>query len=255
MKNNNRIIKKKSDKKALCKIMATGVLLIGMGVVAIIILRDLIANWVWPDINKKIYVAYSLYSEGQRIPVTVNYLTNNGKLFAFCHSLSSVIIATLFLIMGKKVYAIEYAKGIQVDLTKLIKWIEISVLILTIFTFTSKVNSDNNIDKYVIKFNETNYSDPTNDISGDKGKIIGYIKKADLQDENELIGVYESPQIESAPTEADDKIGRINMFLIRNIGRINIYSETLTVILGVYMFVLKGYQKKYLENNKEDNSR
>lgn len=53
MKNNNRIIKKKSDKKALCKIMATGVLLIGMGVVAIIILRDLIANWVWPDINKK----------------------------------------------------------------------------------------------------------------------------------------------------------------------------------------------------------
>lgn len=79
--------------------------------------------------------------------------------------------------MGKKVYAIEYAKGIQVDLTKLIKWMEISVLILTIFTFTSKVNSDNNIDKYVIKFNETNYSDPTNDISGDKGKIIGYIKK------------------------------------------------------------------------------
>ena len=45
------------------------------------------------------------------------------------------------------------------------------------------------------------------------------------------------------------------MSLIRNIGRINIYSETLTVILGVYMFVLKGYQKKYLENNKEDNSR
>lgn len=70
-----------------------------------------------------------------------------------------------------------------------------------------------------------------------------------------MIGVYESPQIESAPTEADDKIGRINMSLIRNIGRINIYSETLTVILGVYMFVLKGYQKKYLENNKEDNSR
>ena len=66
----------------------------------------------------------------------------------------------------------------------------------------------------------------------------------DFNSKDNLIAVYESPQLESAPVEKNDYIGRFFTNFIRNINKINIYSEMTTIILGVYIFVLNNFQKE-----------
>ena len=53
--------------------------------------------------------------------------------------------------------------------------------------------------------------------------------------------------MESAPIEKENKKDEISMYLIKNIETINIWAETLTIILGVYIVVLNDYQKR-IEN-------
>lgn len=242
------VSRKNTDKKGRCIIIGIGVICIIISILLIPVFRNTIAGIALPDVSKRSYISYTVKTaEGQTVPVSVEYVTNNGKLFSFSHSLSSMMIAIVFFAIMKWIYKIVYRKGIHVDLSKFISWMGILVLFLGIFTFTSKINPNNNIDKYKIDFEESGYLAPTDYLSGDSQKIIGYIKNADIQSENKLIAVYKAPKVESAPIEKENKKDEISMYLIKNIETINIWAETLTIILGVYIVVLNDYQKR-IEN-------
>ena len=239
------VSRKNTDKKGRYIIIGIGVICIIISILLIPVFRNTIAGIALPDVSKRSYIAYTVKTaEGQNVPVSVEYVTNNGKLFSFSHSLSSIMIAIVFFFIMKWIYKIVYRKGIHVDLSKFISWMGILVLFLGIFTFTSKINPNNNIDKYKIDFEESGYLVPTDYLSGDSQKIIGYIKNADIQNNNKLIAVYKAPKVESAPIEKENKKDEISMYLIKNIETINIWAETLTIILGVYIVVLNDYQKR-----------
>ena len=87
---------------------------------------------------------------------------------------------------------------------KIIKILGLIVLFLGIFTFTSKVSPSNNIEKYIIKLDSTNYPQNSDSFDGNRCNIIGYFKALDLDDKNNLVPVYESPSLESAPVEKKD---------------------------------------------------
>lgn len=252
-------MKKNFMKKEICIVVGIGAILVVISILFIVVLRDKIAGIALPEASKNYYIQYIVKTpEGEIIPTTIDYVTNNGKLFSFSYSMSAVITSTIFLFFGRWIYKMIFNKGVQVDLTRILRMIEIVVLILGIFTFTSKINPDNNIEKYMIQSDVSDYLEQTDYSSGDVQKIIGYVKKVDIQGENKLLAVYESPELESAPIEEGNRKDEMNRDLIRNIGKINVWAETATIIIGVYVFVLKDYQKRYDDiyaKNRSQNSK
>lgn len=186
---------KSIDKKTLLIILIIGLIITIVGILLIKNLTGVLADLTLPDTLKKYYGIYSVEANGVKIPSRMEYLTNNGKLFAFCSSLSSILVA----------------------------------IILYIF-----------VNVFGIKFYEKCDSFDYN-----RCNIMGYFKTLDLDDKNNLVPVYEAPSLESAPVEKKDYIGHFFIYLIRNIDKINNYSEMVTIILGIYIFVLNKFQKEY----------
>ncbi|WPJ90679.1 hypothetical protein R0V13_09440 [Facklamia hominis] len=236
-------VTKNMDKKTLFIVLITGLIITSLGVFFNKILTGVLADLVLPDTLKKYYSTYTIESNGVNIPFRMEYLTNNGKLFAFCSSLSSIFVAIIIYIIIN-VFATKFYekcdKGTVKSITKILGLI---VLFLGIFTFTSKVNPNNNIEKYIIKLEPSSYSQRSDSFDGDKDNIIGYFKPLDLDEKNNLVAVYESPVLESAPVLEKDCVGRFFVYSIRNIDKINNYSEIITIILGIYIFVLNKFQK------------
>lgn len=235
---------KKMDKKTLLIVLITGLIITILGVIFIKFLTEKLADLVLPDTIKKYYIDYNLKSDGVSIPNRIEYLTNNGKLFAFCQSFSSIIVATILYIIVNKFGMRFYEKCDKNTVKNITKILGIIVLFLGVFTFTSKVNPNNNIEKYIIKFNPPDYSQKSDSTYGNKTNIIGYVNTLDFNSKDNLIAVYESPQLESAPVAKNDYIGYFFTNFIRNIDKINIYSEMITIILGLYIFVLNNFQKE-----------
>lgn len=235
---------KKMDKKTLLIVLITGLIITILGVIFIKVLTEKLADLVLPDTMKKYYINYNLKSGGVSIPSRTEYLTNNGKLFAFCQSVSSIIVAIILYIIVNKFGMRFYGKCDKNTVKNITKILGIIVLFLGVFTFTSKVNPNNNIEKYIIEFDHPGYSQKSDSTCGNKTNIIGYVNILDFNSKDNLIAVYESPQLESAPVEKNDYIGRFFTNFIRNINKINIYSEMTTIILGVYIFVLNNFQKE-----------
>lgn len=235
---------KKMDKKTLLIVLITGLIITILGVIFIKFLTEKLADLVLPDTIKKYYIDYNLKSDGVSIPNRIEYLTNNGKLFAFCQSFSSIIVATILYIIVNKFGMRFYEKCDKNTVKNITKILGIIVLFLGVFTFTSKVNPNNNIEKYIIKFNPPDYSQKSDSTYGNKTNIIGYVNTLDFNSKDNLIAVYESPQLESAPVAENDYIGCFFTNFIRNIDKINIYSEMITIILGIYIFVLNNFQKE-----------
>ena len=186
---------KSIDKKTLLIILIIGLIITIVGILLIKNLTGVLADLTLPDTLKKYYGIYSVEANGVKIPSCMEYLTNNGKLFAFCSSLSSILVA----------------------------------IILYIF-----------VNVFGIKFYEKCDSFDYN-----RCNIMGYFKTLDLDDKNNLVPVYEAPSLESAPVEKKDYIRHFFIYLIRNIDKINNYSEMVTIILGIYIFVLNKFQKEY----------
>ena len=232
------------DKKTLLIVLITGLIITILGVIFIKFLTEKLADLVLPDTIKKYYIDYNLKSDGVSIPNRIEYLTNNGKLFAFCQSFSSIIVATILYIIVNKFGMRFYEKCDKNTVKNITKILGIIVLFLGVFTFTSKVNPNNNIEKYIIKFNPPDYSQKSDSTYGNKTNIIGYVNTLDFNSKDNLIAVYESPQLESAPVAENDYIGCFFTNFIRNIDKINIYSEMITIILGIYIFVLNNFQKE-----------
>ena len=233
------------DKKTFFAVIITGVFITIIGILFIKILTEKLADLTLPDTVKKYYAVYNIESNGVKIPSRMEYLTNNGKLFAFCHSLSAIVVAIILYIIVN-VFGIKFYKKCDNTTVKSItKILGVIVLFLGIFTFTSKINPNNNIEKYVVKLNPSDYSQKSNLSDGNRVNITGYFKSLDLENKNNLVAVYEAPKLESAPVEEKDCVGRFFVCLIRNIDLINNYSEMATIILGIYIFVLNKFQKKY----------
>ena len=145
-------------KKEICIVVGIGAILVVISILFIVVLRDKIAGIALPEASKNYYIQYIVKTpEGEIIPTTIDYVTNNGKLFSFSYSMSAVITSTIFLFFGRWIYKMIFNKGVQVDLTRILRMIEIVVLILGIFTFTSKINPDNNIEKYMIQSDVSDY--------------------------------------------------------------------------------------------------
>ena len=214
-------ITKNMDKKTLFVVLITGLITTISGMFFIKILTGVLANLILPDTLKEYYSTYTIESNGVKIPFHMEYLTNNGKLFAFCSSISSIFVAIIIYIIinvfATKFYE-KYDKNTVKSITKILQLI---VLFLGIFTFTSKVNPNNNIEKYIIKLEHSSYSQKSDSFDGDKDNIIGYFKPLDLNEKNNLVAVYESPVLESAPVLDKDYVGRFFIYLIINIGKIN----------------------------------
>lgn len=232
----------KLDKKTLLQVSIIGLILTLVGIVSIVLLRDLVADRILPDDMKTMFLQYSLQSEGLQIPKNTEYITNNGKLFAFCQSLLSIVVATIIYIIGAHFGKKIYMKWDERSVKKIIKGLEFFVLILAIFTFTSKVNPNNNIEKYEIKPTNSSYVEQTNLQQEGGGDMIGYVKPSDLTLKDALIPVFKAPVIESAPPYKNDIIGHGIVTCIRNIDKISIYSEMITIILGIYIFLLKKFE-------------
>lgn len=235
---------KKMDKKTLLIVLITGLIITILGVIFIKVLTEKLADLVLPDTMKKYYINYNLKSGGVSIPSRTEYLTNNGKLFAFCQSFSSIIVAIILYIIVNKFGMRFYGKCDKNTVKNITKILGIIVLFLGVFTFTSKVNPNNNIEKYIIEFDHPGYSQKSDSTYENKNNIIGYVNILDFNSKDNLIAVYESPQLESAPVEENDYIGCFFTNFIRNIDKINIYSEMITIILGIYIFVLNNFQKE-----------
>lgn len=209
------------------------------------ILTVVLADLALPDTLKKYYGIYTIESNGVMVPSRIEYLTNNGKLFAFCSSLSSILVAT-FLYIIVNVFCIKFYETCEKNTVKNIsKILVLIVLFLGIFTFASKVNPSNNIEKYIIKLDSPDHSQKSDSFDDNRCNIIGYFKTLDLDDKNNLVSVYKAPSLEPAPVDKKDYIGRFFVFLIRNIDEINNYSKMVTIILGIYIFVLNKFQKEY----------
>lgn len=236
---------KKMDKKTLFIVLITGLIITILGIFFIKILTEVLADLILPDTLKKYYSIYTIESDGVKIPIRMEYLTNNGKLFAFCSSLSSIFVAIIIYkiinVFATKFYE-KYDKNTLKSITKILG---LFVLFLGIFTFTSKVNPNYNIEKYIIKLESSSYSQKSDSFDGNRVNIIGYFKPLDLDEKNNLVAVYQAPSIETAPVIENNYVGHFFVYLIRNIHKINNYSEMLTIILGVYIFVLNKFQKEY----------
>lgn len=186
------------------------------------VIRKEIARKVYPDESKQFYARYELSdNSGEKIPSNTKYVTDNGKLFSFCNAISSVVIAALFCLFGMIINRIMLKEDLKINLSRFIRFYEVLVVLLAVFTFTSQVNPKYNIDEY-----ETN--------STEKQKI-GYIEKTDLQTTDARIPVYNCVDLES------DWSGGI----VRNIDKYNEYARMTTVVLGALMFVLKDYQRNF----------
>ena len=202
----------------------------------------------------KYFSALSLYSENIPIPAQIQYVQNNGKLYALCNAISSSCAALLFLFLGKKIYR-KLFKKIRKDLTKVITFMEVFVLILTVFSFTSQVNSNSNFDDMEIKNNETmDYNKSTNIEKENSNHVIGYIKKVDIDAGQKLITVFDAPVL--VATGLKDKatkgtMDKIKMYLVYNVDKVNSFSQALTIALGVLLFVLKDYQKLFVNSRKK----
>lgn len=238
---------KEMDKKTLFILLSVGLIITIIGILFIGYLEEILADLTLPDTLKKYYSIYTLEANGVDVPCRMEYLTNNGKLFAFCHSLSSVFVAIILYksvnVFGKKIY-----KKCDNNTVRIItKRLGLIVLLLGVFTFTSKINRDNNFEKYVVELNPSDYSKKSELSDENRFEITGYFKAVDLEKENHLIAVYEAPAIESALeiVEEKDYIGRFFVYLIKNIDKINEYSEMVTIILGIYIFVLNKFQKEH----------
>lgn len=238
-------ITKNMDKKTLFIVLITGLIITILGMFFIKILTGVLADLILPDTLKEYYSAYTIELDGVKIPSRMEYLTNNGKLFAFCSSLSSIFVAIIIYIIINVFATKLYEKCDKNTIKSITKILGLIVLFLGIFTFTSKVNPNNNIEKYIIKLEPSSYSQKSDSFDGDRGNIIGYFKPLDLNEKNNLVAVYESPVLESAPVLDKDYAGRFFVYLIRNIGKINNYSEMITIILGIYIFVLNKFQKDH----------
>ena len=238
-------INKKMDKKTLFIVLITGLIITILGIFFIKILTGVLADLILPDTLKKYYSTYTIELDGVKIPSRMEYLTNNGKLFAFCSSLSSIFVAIIIYIIINVFATKLYEKCDKNTIKSITKILGLIVLFLGIFTFTSKVNPNNNIEKYIIKLEPSSYSQKSDSFDGDRGNIIGYFKPLDLDEKNNLVAVYEAPNLETAPVMKNNCVGRFFVYLIRNIGKINNYSEMLTIILGIYIFVLNKFQKEH----------
>lgn len=238
-------ITKKMDKKTLFIVLITGLIITILGIFFIKILTGVLADLILPDTLKKYYSTYTIELDGVKIPSRMEYLTNNGKLFAFCSSLSSIFVAIIIYIIINVFATKLYEKCDKNTIKSITKILGLIVLFLGIFTFTSKVNPNNNIEKYIIKLEPSSYSQKSDSFDGDRGNIIGYFKPLDLDEKNNLVAVYEAPNLETAPVMKNNCVGRFFVYLIRNIGKINNYSEMLTIILGIYIFVLNKFQKEH----------
>lgn len=238
-------ITKKMDKKTLFIVLITGLIITILGIFFIKILTGVLADLILPDTLKKYYSTYTIELDGVKVPSRMQYLTNNGKLFAFCSSISSIFVAIIIYIIINVFATKLYEKCDKNTIKSITKILGLIVLFLGIFTFTSKVNPNNNIEKYIIKLEPSSYSQKSDSFNGDRDNIIGYFKPLDLDEKNNLVAVYESPVLESAPVLDKDYVGRFFVYLIRNIGKINNYSEMITIILGIYIFVLNKFQKEH----------
>ena len=238
-------ITKKINKKTLFIVLIAGLIVTIVGILFINILTGVLADLTLPDTMKKYYSIYNIEADRVKIPSRMEYLTNNGKLFAFCRSLSSIFVAIILYIIVN-VFGIKlYAKCDKNTVKSITKILGLIVLFLGIFTFTSKVNPNNNIEKYIIKLDPSDYSQKSGSFDGDRGNIIGYFKPLDLDCKNNLVAVYEAPKLESAPVVKNDYVGYFFVYLIRNIDKINNYSEMVTIILGIYIFVLNKFHKEH----------
>lgn len=236
---------KSIDKKTLFIILIIGLIITILGISLIKRLTVVLADLTLPDTLKKYYGMYIIEANGVNVPSRMEYLTDNGKLYAFCSSISSILVA-IFLYIIINVFGIKFYEKCEKNTVKNItKTLGLIILFLGIFTFASKVNPSNNIEKYIIKLDSPNYSQKSDSFDNNRCNIIGYLKTLDLDDRNNLVPVYEAPSLESAPVEKKDYIGRFFVYLIRNIDKINNYSEMVTIILGIYIFVLNKFQKEY----------
>lgn len=236
---------KSIDKKTLFIILIIGLIITILGISLIKRLTVVLADLTLPDTLKKYYGMYIIEANGVNVPSRMEYLTDNGKLYAFCSFISSILVA-IFLYIIINVFGIKFYEKCEKNTVKNItKTLGLIILFLGIFTFASKVNPSNNIEKYIIKLDSPNYSQKSDSFDNNRCNIIGYLKTLDLDDRNNLVPVYEAPSLESAPVEKKDYIGRFFVYLIRNIDKINNYSEMVTIILGIYIFVLNKFQKEY----------
>ena len=236
---------KNMDKKTLFIVIITGVIITIVGILSINILSGVLADWTLPDTMKNYYPIYDFEVDNVKIPTRMEYLTNNGKLYAFCHSLSAIIVAIILYNIVKKVGVKFYEKSDKNTVKSITKVLGLFLLFLGILTFTSKVDPNNNIEKYIINFNPSDYSKNSNSSDGNRCNVIGYFKPLDIEGNNNLVAVYEAPEIESALSKKEDCIERLFANLIKNIDKFNNCTELVTLILGIYVFVLKKFQEEH----------
>lgn len=245
-KNRKNKADKKLDKKTLFIILVAATITTIVGVLMIKFFTVKLADFVLSDAQKKYFFNYNLVHKGAseiKIPARTEYLTNNGKLFSFCQSFSSVFVAIIMFIVLSKFGLKSYKKCDKDTVKNIINFFQLAVLFLGIFTFTSKVNPNNNIEKYKIEFNNPGYSQKSDSSFKNPTSVLGYVNMSDYDKKDTLLPVYESPVIKSAPNEVNNRKDLFFTNFIRNIDNINIYAEMITIILGVYIYVLKNFQK------------
>ena len=118
-----------------------------------------------------------------------------------------------------------------------------------VFSFTSRVNPDNNIKKYEVVFEPGSYEEVSKSYNQQGLELIGFAKKSELESDKLLVPVYKTPSIESAPSTKGFQAFMLK--LVRNIGVIGNYAEMFTVALGVCLLVLNHYQKLFDEYYKK----
>ncbi len=231
------------NNKGIWKVRLYVVITIILGLIFTKVLSEMIADMVLPYITNEFliqngfFIDYKLYIDDVYIPTATSTLITNGKLFAFCQSISSILVGLVFyLITISKLGMRVYEKCDKNNLGNYIKRISVILLFLGLFTFTSKANFNFNFEYKDISMSETTEN------------IIGYINASDLNGENQNVPVYDAPQVESSP-KRDDLTGKFFVSCIKNIDKINLFAEVISIILGIFIYILNDFQKRNIETN------
>lgn len=234
-------------------IVLASLILIFTAIASIHLLRDVLKSILLPDIAKEVFIDYTFTTpEGFNLPVNIQYVTNNGKLFAASNGISSVIIALIWVFLGRFVFKEIFTRSKEhISLKSIISFIKVSVLLLSVFVFAARVDSNRNFDEYKVNRVNSSYAESSKLSLIDKSSVIGYLKRADVNSDEQLITVYISPSIESNPHTKGNLIEYVATCITSNIEEIGLFFESLTISSGVILLAFTTYQDLYEKKYKE----
>lgn len=178
-----------------------------------------INNFITPNIQKKIIMSHELYTiqdDGSSIKVPVDQISSSVNISVFSNALRYVLASCFTMLIGCFLFNILCKKNnFIIDAERIIFIISILTILFTIFVFFTQINTKT---KYNL----------------DKTKLIN---------SERYVEIDERPKLYSYPTTTNDS--KILKWIVRNLDKINFFTELSTFLLGTWLIPLTYYQNKH----------